>query len=1071
MRNTVISLFLTLLALTGSRSLLAQVGSDASILGVVTDSSGAAVAGATVTAVNLDTGLQKTVITSGEGNFELLALPVGPYSVAVSSTGFKGWKLARVDLTVGDRQRIAPVLVVGDVAEQVNVAATVELVQTDRSSVSAVIAEKQIRDLPLNGRNPIQLVGIAPGMRFLGRGGPERGSTVQGVGGRDDQTEFQLDGLNANAGMDERAMAIPNVDTIAEFSVETNSFSAEQGRNPLQVLMLTKSGTNALHGTAWEFLRNEKLDAFNTFAKRPNARKPKLSRNQFGAAVGGPIIRNKTFYFLNFERTTIRQERIYNSPAVFPEMLQGDFSSVPTPIRDPLTGQAFTGNRIPADRIAASSKFFFPHILLSNSAGGQFRSVASVPDDTWEGTMRIDHQITGSQRIYGRWVIYDNTLASPDYRPEVVQTNNTRQHNMALNYTYGIRPNWLLTLGANYMNSFNRFSSPVVGIENLTQQAGIRGFATAGREGSTGLPTVGFTGYTGFNAPWGNPGRLWMEAKNAKATTSLIRGRHTVNLGYELNDRTTFGQHASFAARGNFSFNGQYTGNGFADYLLGYTSAGGRNFPLQTFGMKHAPYSAVYIQDSWKATPRLTVNLGLRYDRWHARRAVRGNVTSFEPRIGKAIAGEDKNGKVDLTAQPVARFVAKATEGLWAPASEIGAPAGLFRANGYFAPRVGIAWRPRANDDFVIRGGYGIYPSSFIGNITASAIVGPPFWNYENPSYTAASLQRWETAFSDDPTVFLSPGVSAAYYDIDSQKAHEWNISVQKALPFSSALTLSYVGNRVLDVIGANLRNEVAPGEYTNLQAARSFPRFAGVTLYENLGRTWYNAFQGKWERRFTAGLLFNTVYSWGKHLVDGVGTAVWDAPEPFAPRGYNRGRSGFDRTHILNVNAVYELPFGKGRRFLGSPHPVVNGILGGWQISGIYGFTSGSPLSIGVPGATLGNGRGTRATLVGNPHISNPSADRWFDPAAFAAPAARQFGNSGIGILDGPASHTLDTGLMKNFYITELRYVQFRWEMFNATNRVNLSNPVTTFGLATTGKIFSAGTARQMQLALKFVF
>jgi len=204
---------------------------------------------------------------------------------------------------------------------------------------------------------------------------------------------------------------------------------------------------------------------------------------------------------------------------------------------------------------------------------------------------------------------------------------------------------------------------------------------------------------------------------------------------------------------------------------------------------------------------------------------------------------------------------------------------------------------------------------------------------------------------------------------------------------------------------------------------------------------------------------------------MDGVGTTQGDAPEPFAPEGYNRGRSAFDRKHILNINGVYELPFGRGRRHMANANAFVNGVLGGWQLSGIYSFISGSPLSIGVPGATLGNGRGTRANVIGDPNISDGTADRWFNTAAFAAPAARLFGNSGIGLLDGPGSHTLDTGLMKNFHVTESKYVQFRWEMFNAPNHVNLSNPGTTLNTSTFGRITSAGGARQMQLALKFVF
>ena len=269
--------------------------------------------------------------------------------------------------------------------------------------------EKQIRELPLNGRNPVQLVALAPGMRFCGRSGPERGSAVQGVGGRDDATEFQLDGLNANAGMDERGMAIPNVDTIAEFSVETNSFSAEQGRNPLQVLMLTKSGTNAFHGTLWEFLRNEKLDAFNTFAKTPGARKPKLSRNQFGATLGGPILRNKTFFFASFEGTTIRQARIYNSNTVLPEMLNGDFSSVATPIRDPLTRPAIPWKQNPggSDRVIVQ-------VLLP------------VPPAAEQPGRIFPRDCSRSRRHVGR----HRSHRSPDYRPpaHLRPLGGVRQH-------------------------------------------------------------------------------------------------------------------------------------------------------------------------------------------------------------------------------------------------------------------------------------------------------------------------------------------------------------------------------------------------------------------------------------------------------------------------------------------------------------------------------------------------------------------------------------------------------------------------------------------------------------------
>jgi outer membrane receptor protein involved in Fe transport len=640
-------------------------------------------------------------------------------------------------------------------------------------------------------------------------------------------------------------------------------------------------------------------------------------------------------------------------------------------------------------------------------------------------------------------------------------------------------PTTLFTVGANYLRSLNKFSSPVVGTENLTEEAGIHGFPTAGRDAFVGLPSVSFTGYTGFAPPWGVPGRLWFESHGGKASANLIRRAHTLNVGYEYNDRSTYGRHGSCCSRGIFDFNGQYTGDGFADYLLGYPDSSGRNYPLQTFGMHDSPYSAFYVQDFWKIHPNLTLNLGLRYDYWHEKSAVRGNVATFDLQSGKVVAGEDKDGKVDLTSQPVAPFLAPATQALWAPASQVGLPAGLFVGNGYLSPRVGIAWRPFGSNSLVVRGGYGIFTSSFRGNATASAIVGPPYWTYESSGWSSAQLQRWETAWPDDPSKFVTPAVEAPDPRVESNKIHEWNFSIQKELPGNSALTASYVGNRGHDLITENTHNAVPPGVYSNLQAAKPFPALGDVLLYQNIGKSWYNALQLKWEKRFSQGLSYLVSYSFSKNIGESADN-LWADPTPFAPEGYNRGRSSLDRTHILAVNGIYELPFGKGRKHLNDMNPVGNAILGGWQVAGIYNFISGRPLTFGVPGATLGNGFSTRANIVGPIEVSNPSAEQWFNPSAFAAPPPITYGSSGIGIFDGPASHVLDTSLTKNFHLTETRFLQFRWEMFNMPNHVNLCSasdsanntcPVVNIGLSSTGRIFSAGSARSMQFGLKFIF
>ncbi len=1048
--------------------LMGQIGTQGSILGAVVDSSRAVLPGASVTVTNLDTGLVQSATADEAGNFEILALPIGPYSVTVSMPGFKTWHLERIVLTVGERSRVSPVLDIGALTEQVSVVGHAPLLQTERSSVQTVVQMQQIRELPLSTRNPMVLVNLVPGMRFMGSGGSERGSTVQGFGMRAIQTEFQLDGLNANAAMDEGGITIPNVDTIAEFSVETSSFSAENGRNPLQVLIATKSGTNSFHGTAWEFNQNDKFSARNAFAVLTT---PKLRRNQYGTAIGGPVVRSKTFFFGSFEATPIRREALYNSVVVQPEMLQGDFSRLSRAIRDPLTGQPFPGNVIPAARISNASKFFFPYLLTPNSPDGRFRAVAPVTDDTYQHIARVDHQITNSQRVYGRWVMYKNTTDSAGYSPDVRSTNETTQHNIGLNYTNTLTSRMLLTVSGGYLKSDNRFTSPGVGTQNLVEQAGIQGIGTAGREDFVGLPNVGITGYTGFNMPFGVNGRYWSGVKNAKVSLTWVRGAHSLSTGYEYNDRSVFARHGSSSPRGSFDFNGQYTGDGFADFLLGLTSGSRRNFPLETFGLDSSPYSGAFVQDFWKLRSNLTLSLGLRYEYWHSKKLRAGNGATFDPAIGKVIAGVDSDGNVNLTQQPVSRFLAAATQGLWVPANEVGVPAGLFKANGHLSPRIGLTWRPEAIKDFVVRGGYGIYYNSFTGNRSASSIIGMPYWASEQLSFSALSLQRWETAFPADPRSFVQPSVVAPAWDIDAARTHQWNISVQKSLPFDSAITVSYVGTRLRGQVSRAAYNEVPPGRYPNLQAAKPYPAFGLIDLLENRGNAEYNGLQLKLERRFVHGFSFTGSYSLAKDTSDSIPANEVGRLQPFTPAGYLRGSSANDRRHMLWFNAVYELPFGRDKRFLNELHPVADAILGGWQLSGINSFVSGALLSINVSGATLGNGWGTRANLVGDPNVSNPSATQWFNTAAFAAPAQFEYGDSPIGVIKGPVAHILDLGLMKRFHIGAGKYVQVRAEAYNALNKVNLGNPGTTPGTADFGRILSAGGARTMQFGVKVVF
>jgi hypothetical protein len=1079
--NKLIVLIATLFAVTSIPQ--AQIANEGIVLGVVADQSGAVIPGAKVTAKNLDTGFTKEVLTNASGDFEILSLPIGQYSVTVSMNGFKGWKLEKMVLEIGQRSRLSPVLQLGSVSEQVTVAGLAQQIQTESAAAETVIQQKQVVDLPLDGRNVIQLVGLAPGMQYTGQAGgqfgAERGSTVQGSGVASGQTQFQLDGSNANGSMDEGAIAIPSVDTIAEFNVQTSNFSAENGRFPLQVLVATKAGANQYHGSAWEFARNSAFSAKNYFTP-PNSSNPRLIQNQFGVAGGGRIIRDKTFFFGSWELLRVRQEQFFDNRVPTPAMLTGDFSGR-NAIYDPTTSQQFSyngqSNVIPPDRIDSAAKFFFPYWLASST--GRYQAIAPVIDDTSSGTARIDDELRTNQHLYGRWVRYGSPTTFYNDTPAESELNNTIQQSYTLNYAYTISPTILFSINGGFQESHNSFVSPGVGVTNLDTAAGIAGFTNPAQQAFAGIPGVSATGLTGFGLPWGVNGRLWSHSWNGTTSLNLVRGKHLIDFGLQGDVRAVYGNHASFASRGNFGFNGQYTalgvgtGDGFADYLLGLVSSASRNFPLAPFGVQRAPYGAAFVEDTYKVTRHLTLNLGLRYDYWYEKQLLYGNGATFDPQIGKVVAGVDASGDVNLVAQAAAPYFAAATAGEWIPANQVGVPAGLFKANGYFSPRVGISWNPFK--DTVIRGAYGIFTSSFQGNISASSIVGPPYWSYETPNFSYGTMQKWETAFPAGLNDFGPSSVASPAWDVRSQKLHEWNMSVQQSLPFHSALTLSYVGNRLFDGISGDQDYDAVPaGNYPNLQAALPYPDLTNITLFQNLGQSWYNGLQAKWERRMTDGLTFTGSYAFSKLMLNNMAAGgPYNSVQPLTPAGYTRGRSPSDVRNLLTVNSVYELPTGRGRKYLSTINQAADLILGGWEISGIFSFASGTPLSFDVPGATLGNGYDTRPNLISGVslQVPHPNATLWFNPGALAAPLPYTYGSSGMGIFEAPANYNLDTALLKNFRFREGTYLQFRFEAFNMPNFVNLGSPDTTINDGTTGEIFSAGAPRELQFGLKLIF
>jgi carboxypeptidase family protein/TonB-dependent receptor-like protein len=1059
---------------------LAQVGTQSSLTGTVADTTGAGVPNATITATNLSTGTVATQKSSGSGDFTILALPVGSYRVTVVAPSFQRWEEQGVQLTVGNQVRVQPVLKVGAASDTVSVNAVDTGLQTENATVTTVVQMQQIRELPLQTRNPLALVGLTPGMRYEQTGTDNasgmRITYVQGNGLRDNKTNFQLDGVNTNDGSGEGGTAVPNVDSIEQFSVQSVNAGAEAGRDPSQVLVVTKSGTNAFHGSAFEFLQNDIFNAYDAFADKTKS-KPRVRYNQFGGTLGGPVYRNRTFFFGSFQATVIRNAVLLNEGAVpaafFPTGAGADFSSLGSPVVDPRTGQPFPGNVIPASRINSAATYFLPILLRPNSGSNRYIANASTFDKTYEYLGRIDHQLTTNQRIYGRFFYLREPTKQVGYLadPKTFGNNTLHQSGLALNYTWMITPMTLLTLNGGYMRTADSYDNPALGVQNDDELAGIQGIPTTGREKWIGPPDINLNGYTGvyFAGGYGVPGTQKNGQDTVKAAVDRIVGAHTLKFGSEWNNRQAYGGHGSAAPRGSFGFNGQYTGNSFADYLLGYTNSSTLNDPLVQFGEDKSPSLGFYAKDTWKARQNLTFDLGVRYDRYLANACYKNLCSIWNPTDNKVVVAVGAGGKPNFSTYPTSAALAAQTVGLWETTTQAHYPNGLYTPNGSWQPRLGMTYRP-FNSNLVLRAGYGSYFNIFTGNRGAS-IINLPTWTVYSQNYSAATLQKWETVWAAGPNQASNFAVYSPLVNIKPAETREFNISAEMPLFSSTTLTLSYVGTRVPNEISGQERNIATVGYHADLQADLPFPEFSTIHTYGNQGRFWYNGLQAYLERRFSGGLSYTMSYAWSKSMDQNVGEGEFDALLPYAPAAYNRHRTINDYRHLQAATLLWEIPYGHSRRFGSDSNGVVNAVLGGWQASFYEQAHSGQPLTISNTNGNLGNGTSSRANLVSNPRLTNRNAALWFNPSAFVPAPNYIFGNSSVGNVDGPGYFNIDSALAKRNQLTETSYLEFRWEMFNALNHTNLNNPVQNVNDVNLGQIFGSGPARRMQFGLKVIF
>jgi len=1061
-RRSIIVLFGIMIAI----SAMVQVGwgqiGNAVVTGRVSDTSGAVLVGAEVQVKRVATNEIFRATTTASGDYNVVSLPIDVYEIRVTMAGFKTEVRTGIKLEVGSTNRFDFELSVGEVTQTVEVSAEAPILRTENSTFGQVIDNAKIVTLPLNSRNVLgTLGGLTPGVA-PGRGqGTEGGRLSFNVRGmRKSDNLLMVDGTMMSEG-NGASTHDHNPDAVQEFEVKTGLYGAEYGVRPGgQFSLVTKSGTNQLHGTLFEFIRNDNLDARNVFAQR----KQEFKRNQFGGVVGGPVYipklvngKDKMWFFFSYAGERIRQFTPLTGVMPTVDQKAGRFA---TTINDPLTGQPFPNNTIPTSRINPVSAKLLPFWPDPNTAGAiNFTSTNSNADaDRNQVIVKMDYRFSDRNRWSGRF-LYDTSPINFAYvidifrRTDPLKTwgqniTNTRVIGNNIVNDFGVhfyrRPyfpgagrsatpdNFGASLG---IPSFPQFPADIDGVVPTS----VTGFATIGDRNLVGPVNIG----------------NW----EIRDQVAFNMGSHSLKTGYH------YRQHFNLFAlqnRSAFNFQPRFTGNSFADFLLGYPTSTAQGGELLRGNFKQNS-SYFFIQDDWKASQKLTVNLGLRYEHRLPWRDKRGLMANFDP-IKVALDPP----QLQQTLQPweTGRF-------------EPNYPLLKWKNIGGILPRVGLAYR--ASSKLIVRSGFGVYSNE--------PVVGMVQQLGANPR-TRATAVTYNSGLTT-PTISLSdpfnpnqatpggalPNVNGFENPIPLWLVYSWGLSVQYEISPMMAFEAGYQGGHSIHEFSVTEFNDAVPGS-TPRQQRRPFPQLQAYRLVTANGDSKYNSMEMKLQRRPGAsGLSMLLTYTWAK-AIDTVGSRLGVAGDPGSisrnvSLKANRGRGDADIPHRFAGTAGYETPFGKGKPYL-TDH-FLGKILGGWSFNGILTFQGGPWITPLIPTDRLdvGSTASSRPNVVRDPNLasSERTQTRWFDTTALALPAAFTYGNAGRAIIEGPGLGNLDFALLRTFQTSESTRLEFRYELFNATNHTNFNIPGVNFGNPDFGVIGSAQPARQMQFGLKFYF
>jgi hypothetical protein len=1052
------------------------------IVGTVTDPNKAVVPNATVTIANIGTNQSQTLATNGVGDFVLTPADPGFYTVTVVASGFDKAVANNVEVVVGQAARVDVTLKIGETSTTVEVTSTAPLLNTESGTLGQEITNREIVDLPLNGRSFFQLASLAPGATSLPpsgntipiRANNENGTGVSGVKGT--MTSFYLDGVDVTDHHQGGTLIQTSIDALQEFQVQQSEYTAEFGNAGGVINATTKSGTNGYHEGVFEFLRNDKLDSRNFFSLT----RAILKRNQFGGDVGGPLSiphlyngKNRTFFFADYEGFRQEAGQVFNSIVPTVAMKSGDFSaSGLNKIYDPTTKTPFTGNVIPQSRLSPQAQFFNQYIPNPNSGTHAiFGPSQTLNQDQF--TVRVDQTISSTERAFVRWSGIQYHELNPNTSPALGSTPmDSHGQNLAVGLISNLRPNLINEARFSYMPNSLNLQAFLQGTD-FYAKAGITGFEDTGhRPGDVGsFPDFAWSGYASLAGSTFDQRPKTQDLKLWQGSDSLtwVKGRHILKFGVQMRHwLPLFTDSGTY--EGSWTFNGSMTqnpvsaagtGDAFADYMLGIPYSVARTYPANTFG-GYGTFWHFYVQDDFKLNDRLTLNLGMRYEwsPWLA--GYEGQVGTFLPGNAKPIAV----GAINLNAQYAAPVANNIFGSLTQSCPQAGLPVSCtFNDDRQWAPRIGIAWRP-FGDRTVVRAGYGIFyePESSTNRVNHNMV---PYLLSETVLNTGG-VRTMANYFLGNAlgSAGTNPSLAGGYPHMNQGYDQHWNFGIQRELGRHNALSLDYVANKGTNLYVGDPINDPAPAAGA-VQARRPYPVFGSITYNAQDASAIYNSLQAKFEKRAVGGLWYLASYTWSKSIT------TQETPAAGGDFAYQRAISSFNIPQNLTVSAGYELPFGKGKAFLSHPNGAVNALLGGWQTQGILVLHSGLPFTPTISRDVANTGVGGQLpNRTGSGVLSDPTIADWFDKTAFAIPATYTYGNSGSYILRADKFKNLDFSLFKQFSLTERARLQFRAEAFNLTNSPTFNPPGTTIDTASGGVVTSTiSSPRNIQFGLKLNF